>query len=213
MIEALHHAASQREWKDSAVDEMATTSGELFDDQTRRHRSTGQSIEEYVQEWEKLRPHVFVTQATDMDEMAVLMTAFLGDAGKRSLTDLGKARNQLGSDEALKAAAATFNISDPYNLREVGVAPGNIGKMIDAKKATAEADALEARAAQLRKAADLAAPKKNGEDHSSNPWSQKGWSITRQGSLAKSMSIDKVARIAAAVGCKIGDTRPNANYK
>jgi hypothetical protein len=149
-----------------------------------------------------------------MDSMALQFTAFLGDAGVRSLTSLGKLQNHLGGNvEALKAAAATFGISNPFDLKERGVAPANIGKMVDAKKATAEADALEARAKALRAAAEFAAPtKKNDSDGASNPWSAKGWSLARQGSLAKSMPIERVAAIARAAGCVIGSTHPNPAY-
>ena len=212
MIEALHVAASDREWQPSAVEEMAKTWGDQFDASTRCLRSTGQSIEAFVADYEKQRPHVLVHQATGYDDMAMQMTAFLGDNGKRSLTDLGKLQKHLGSDEALAAAAGVFGISNPYNLREVGVAPGNIGKMIDAKKASAEADDLEARAKALRAAADLAAPKANGADRASNPWSAAGWNMTKQSSLVRAVGAEKGARIAASVGCVLGSTHPNPAY-
>jgi hypothetical protein len=216
MIEALHVAASDRDWQPSAVEEFAKMNGELFDDQTRRHRSTGQSIEAFVREYERQRPHVLMHGVTDMDDAAMRLTAFLGDAGKRSLTDLGKLQNHLGGDvEALKAAALDFGITNPFDLKQRGVMPsGGITKVIDAKKANAEADQLEARAAALRKAADLTAPRTNGADHASNPWSAaSGFNLTKQGALIKAIGVEKAARIAASVGCKIGDLRPNPNYK
>ena len=210
-VEALYHKAEGRGWQPSAVEEFSKEWAEQFDS-SQRHRSTGQSMEAFIETYERERPHVMVHQATDYDSMALQMTAFLGDAGKRSLTELGKLRNHLGSDEALASAAWVFGISNPYDLKQRGVAPANASKMIDAKKASAEADQLEARAAALRKAADLAAPKANGGDRASNPWSAAGWSLTKQGSLVKAVGAEKAARIAASVGCVLGSVRANPAY-
>ena len=44
---------------------------------------------------------------------------------------------------------------------------------------------------------------------SKNPWSADAWSITEQGRLTRVFGIEKAAAMAASVGCKIGDTRPN----
>ncbi len=43
---------------------------------------------------------------------------------------------------------------------------------------------------------------------SRNPWSAEGWSLKRQGELAKLMPIEKLQQIAAAAGCRVGSTRP-----
>jgi hypothetical protein len=45
-----------------------------------------------------------------------------------------------------------------------------------------------------------------------NPFSKDGWSLAKQGSLLKAVGIEKTAQIAAAVGAKIGDTRPNPKF-
>jgi len=44
-----------------------------------------------------------------------------------------------------------------------------------------------------------------------NPWSAKGWSLTKQGELVK-LGVEKAAQIAKAAGCQIGSTRPNPNF-
>ena len=41
-----------------------------------------------------------------------------------------------------------------------------------------------------------------------NPWSAAGWNVTKQGALIKSLGIEKASQIAAAVGSKIGATKP-----
>ena len=45
-----------------------------------------------------------------------------------------------------------------------------------------------------------------------NPFSKDGWSLAKQGSLLKAVGPEKSAQIAAAVGAKIGDTRPNPKF-
>ncbi len=49
-------------------------------------------------------------------------------------------------------------------------------------------------------------------DHSTNPFSAKGWSISKQGQIVKAMGEAKAAQVAAAVGCTLGSTRPNPLY-
>jgi hypothetical protein len=49
-------------------------------------------------------------------------------------------------------------------------------------------------------------------DRAANPFSKQGWSITKQGSLIKAVGVEKAAQIAAAVGAKIGDTKPNPKF-
>jgi len=208
--DALYHIGMKQGFQESAALEMAKEWKGYFN--VDKVASDGTGMNAWVESYAKQRPHVMIHQATDYDSMAMQMTAFLGDAGKRSLTDLGKVRNHLGSDEALAAAAGVFGISNPYNLREVGVAPANIGKLIDSDKALREATELEARAAALRKAADLAAPRTNGSDGASNPWSAKGWSLQKQGSLVKAIGAEKAARIASAMGCVLGSVRANPAY-
>jgi hypothetical protein len=208
--EALHVKAQGRGWQDSAVEELARDWAEQFD-ANQRHRSTGQSMEDFIKTYERERPHVMIHQASNYDDVAMRLTAFLGDNGTRSLTELGKLRKHLGSDEALATAAFEFGIDNPYDLKQRGVAPGNMGKLIDAKKASAEADELEARAKVLRAAANLAAPKPAG-DHAANPWSAKGWNLTKAAALVKSLGPAKASAIAASVGCTFSSTRPNPAY-
>jgi hypothetical protein len=45
-----------------------------------------------------------------------------------------------------------------------------------------------------------------------NPFSKESWSLAKQGSLLKAVGPEKCAQIAAAVGCKIGDVRPNPKF-
>lgn len=57
-------------------------------------------------------------------------------------------------------------------------------------------------------------------DHAENPFGSVGWSITKQGSLARMLigkygqaeGMTRLARIAGAVGVVPGATRPNKNY-
>jgi hypothetical protein len=53
-------------------------------------------------------------------------------------------------------------------------------------------------------------PKKNGADNDeANPFSAKGWSISKQGALVKSLGETKALEIARRVGItKLGQTRP-----
>jgi hypothetical protein len=211
-VEALYHKAEGRGWQPSAVEEFSKEWADQFDS-SQRHRATGQSMEAFIETYERERPHVMIHQASNMDDMAMRFTAFLGDNGVRRATDLNPLIKSLGGDvDALKAAALNFGITDPFDLKQRGTPPANIGKMIDAKKASDEADELEKRAASLRAAANLAAPKAKPGDHASNPWSRQGFNITKQGALIKAIGVEKSARIAASVGCKIGDTKPNPNY-
>jgi hypothetical protein len=58
-----------------------------------------------------------------------------------------------------------------------------------------------------------AAPAKvDPADRKNNPWHRGAWNITRQGQIVKAMGPEKAAQIAAAVGCKLGDVRPNPRY-
>lgn len=43
-----------------------------------------------------------------------------------------------------------------------------------------------------------------------NPWSKGGWSVTKQGALVTQLGAAKAGEIAAAAGCKLGDTKPKA---
>lgn len=45
-----------------------------------------------------------------------------------------------------------------------------------------------------------------------NPFSAAGWSLTKQGALVRAIGAEKAAGIAAAVGAKLGDLRPNKNF-
>jgi hypothetical protein len=56
------------------------------------------------------------------------------------------------------------------------------------------------------------AAEKRARDHKSNPWSKQGWSLTKQGECIKVMGLDGAARLAKAVGCVVGSTKPNPAY-
>jgi hypothetical protein len=45
-----------------------------------------------------------------------------------------------------------------------------------------------------------------------NPWSREGWNLTKQMGLYRDLGPVGAAGIAKAVGCKIGDTKPNENF-
>jgi hypothetical protein len=210
---ALYQLAADRNppWQETAVLEFAKECRTLFN--ADKYMADGTSMQAWVERYEKNRPHILVHQANDMDDMALRLTAFLGDNGVRRATDLNPVIKSLGGDvDALKAAALDFGITNPFDLKQVGKAPGNIGQMIDAKKASDEADDLEARAKALRAAVNLAAPKVNGAERASNPWSQAGWNMTKQSSLVRAVGAEKGARIAASVGCVLGSTHPNPAY-
>jgi hypothetical protein len=49
-------------------------------------------------------------------------------------------------------------------------------------------------------------------EHKNNPWHQSNFNISAQGKLLRAVGAEKAAAIAAAVGCKIGATKPNLNY-
>jgi hypothetical protein len=55
-------------------------------------------------------------------------------------------------------------------------------------------------------------PKKRTDNASGgggdNPWSARRWNVTKQGQTIRALGLDKAAAIAAAAGCKIGDTKP-----
>ena len=59
--------------------------------------------------------------------------------------------------------------------------------------------------------ADADGDKKNG-GAKDNPWRASNWNVTRQAQLVKSLGLEAAARIAAAAGCTIGSTKPNAAY-
>jgi hypothetical protein len=46
----------------------------------------------------------------------------------------------------------------------------------------------------------------------SNPWSKEGFNLTAQMKLVKAIGETKAAAIAAAAGCKLGDTKHNPDY-
>ena len=49
-----------------------------------------------------------------------------------------------------------------------------------------------------------------GTLRSENPWSDSpgAWNLTKQGQIVKTMGVEKAAALAAQVGAKLGDTRP-----
>ena len=49
-----------------------------------------------------------------------------------------------------------------------------------------------------------------GYHGANNPWSKAGWNLTAQGQLVKKLGDVKAGEIAAMVGSKIGDTKPQA---
>jgi len=51
---------------------------------------------------------------------------------------------------------------------------------------------------------------KNFGDSDENPWSSKGWSLTKQGQYVKEHGMAEAERAAKAAGSKIGATRPPA---
>jgi|ERR1700722_1298900 len=46
-----------------------------------------------------------------------------------------------------------------------------------------------------------------------NPWSAEGWSVQKQGAVAKSLGVEKAAAIAKAANSYIGATRPGATKR
>jgi hypothetical protein len=46
-----------------------------------------------------------------------------------------------------------------------------------------------------------------------NPWSAEGWSIQKQGAVAKSLGVEKAAQIAKSAGSYIGATKPGATRR
>jgi hypothetical protein len=50
--------------------------------------------------------------------------------------------------------------------------------------------------------------RKAAEDRRSNPFSAEGWNVTKQAGLVKSLGLAKANEIAAAVGARVGQTRP-----
>lgn len=51
---------------------------------------------------------------------------------------------------------------------------------------------------------------KGGYHGANNPWSKAGWNVTKQGALVTSLGTTKAGEIAALVGSKLGDTKPQA---
>ena len=47
-----------------------------------------------------------------------------------------------------------------------------------------------------------------GLDNSDNPWSAKGWNLTKQGAIVKEHGMSRAEEMAKAVGSRIGATRP-----
>ena len=61
-------------------------------------------------------------------------------------------------------------------------------------------------------AADKANGKGDGAEHKNNPFHKSNWNISRQGALLRAVGPEKCAAIAASVGARVGDVKPNANY-
>jgi hypothetical protein len=62
------------------------------------------------------------------------------------------------------------------------------------------------------RADDDAGKKKNSGNHRNNPFHKSNWNISAQGKLLRAVGPTKCAAIAAAVGSRIGDTRPNPDF-
>jgi hypothetical protein len=105
------------------------------------------------------------------------------------------------ADPAMMQAALDGNITAKGKLLR-GTFHGDLAALETALAAKREK--IEA-----TKAAAAAA---NNKDHSTNPWSRGGWSLRKQGELIRAAGEAKAAQIAAAVGCKIGSTKPNPAY-
>jgi hypothetical protein len=50
------------------------------------------------------------------------------------------------------------------------------------------------------------------KDQSKNPWSRESWNLTKQGSIVTGLGLAKAGEMAAAVGCRVGSTRPNPDF-
>lgn len=48
------------------------------------------------------------------------------------------------------------------------------------------------------------------DERKNNPWSREGWNVTRQGSIVKSLGIEKANALAKAAGSHVGAVRPAA---
>jgi len=61
---------------------------------------------------------------------------------------------------------------------------------------------------------NIEAPKEDNPivAHQNNPFSKKGWNISKQGALLRAVGTEKCAQIAASVGSRIGATSPNMDY-
>ena len=105
-------------------------------------------------------------------------------------------KDQINADPALLQSAVDGNLTAK-------------GKLL---RDTFKGDLPALERALAAKRENRAANKGNGADHANNPWSAKGWNVTRQGQLTRAAGEKKAAEMAAAVGCKLGATRPNPAY-
>jgi hypothetical protein len=125
-----------------------------------------------------------------------------------SMRDLAKAKLTRALDEAgvTKAAAA-----DMLELKTDDFVFNDKGKLRNKKGLSARKFVESLR--ETRPEIFGTPPGKDPKvPHANNPFSAAGWNISRQGELVKAMGIEKAAGIAAAVGAKIGDTKPNKHF-
>jgi hypothetical protein len=161
-----------------------------------RHIETGQTIQEWAKSIPAEKPHwlegYVAPELTAQDEARQII---------RAVSDTPNTKT-------VNALFAYFK-HEPGKAEQVLKAAG-----IDLRKVNAKGEYQSTRKLELTGEEEITAtPKQTDAERKSNPFSVAGWNVTKQGSLIKAVGFEKAAQIAATVGVRIGDSRPNPNYK
>lgn len=150
----------------------------------------------------KARPPKFTEAELELIELERAAFGKKSDAplkGQAALVKHYQAQGMTPKDAAAKAAqrAAAWRTS-------LGsITPGRNPHKAALKAAEAEAE----KSAKKKDDDGMKVPR--GE----NPWAAGQFNVTKQAKIVSAMGWDKASQIAAAVGCKIGDTKPRAVAK
>ena len=176
---------------------------------------SGESLEVFARKYADARPHVHIPSAHSVADLGLQVAAYFGiDGNLPTYTARGQLLKSLpGTDEEKAAALAYLDQAYQWDpkTRKAGIPPDDFHKALESAAAIAEADAAEKRAKALRLTANSTKPTPKA-DHRTNPWSKENWNVTAQGNCVRALGAEKASRIAAAVGCVLGSTKPSPHY-
>jgi hypothetical protein len=152
-----------------------------------RHKETGESPADWVAKLKERKPFWFEGYVSPEQSEAQEARQIIAAATERPTpASLGKLFRYYGERKAKEIIEAA------------GV---DIARMRPGTKKLVVADDGKTEAVE-----------RDADKSANNPFSAKGWNLSRQGALVRACGVARAAAIAKSVGVRLGDTRPNPKY-